>query len=155
MTERIDYSLSSFSFLCDFFLSRDFRLDSRLFERRLRSDRSRLRERSLLRANMKTKTEMRKTNIKESCQDFVLLQIKITVATLILYLYTGLGRVFCLYLSMVNLLRVSSKKIVGPFLQICLDHRLALDSVLCIRVPCLLHAMHFVCRPVQMADSRC
>lgn len=42
------YSLSSLSFLCDFFLSRDLRLDSRLFERRLRSDRSLLRERSLL-----------------------------------------------------------------------------------------------------------
>lgn len=41
------HSLSSLSFLCDFFLSRDLRLDSRLFERRLRSDRSLLRERSL------------------------------------------------------------------------------------------------------------
>lgn len=42
-----DYSLSSLSFLCDFFLSRDFRLDSRLFDRRRRSERSLLRERSL------------------------------------------------------------------------------------------------------------
>lgn len=40
-------SLSSLSFLCGFFLSRDL-LRSRLFDRRLRSERSRLRDLSLL-----------------------------------------------------------------------------------------------------------